>query len=114
MELRVQTAALQELPMCAPFDDASPVYDQDDIRGEDCAEPVRDCERGPVAHQRIERRLDQSFRPRIQRARGLIENQDSWILQNDASDGDALLFATRQLEAAFSDDRLVSLGKLHD
>src|SRR3954454_5536480 len=53
IELLVQSTLSQQFVMCSPFDDASPVHDQDHIRGQDRAQPVRDRERRSIAHQRI-------------------------------------------------------------
>ena len=47
--------------MCSPLHDPAPVHDQNHIRCQDRAESVRDCERGPVSHQRVECCLNQPF-----------------------------------------------------
>ena len=47
--------------MCSPLHNAAAVHHQDHIRGQDRAESVRDCERGPVSHQRVECCLNQPF-----------------------------------------------------
>jgi hypothetical protein len=72
IELRVQTASFQQIIMCSPLHDPAPVHDQNHIRRQDRAEPVRDCERGLVSHQRVECCLNQPFCPCVQRARGLV------------------------------------------
>ncbi len=48
---------------------------------------------------------------RIERARRLVEDQDARRLEDRARDGDALLLAAGELEAALADRRRVALGQ---
>ena len=64
--------------------------------------------------RRSNARLDQPLADRVERGRGLVEDQDPRVLQQHAGDRDALLLAARQLVAALADDRVVALGQLHD
>lgn len=45
---------------------------------------------------------------------GFIVDEEAWVAQERASDGDALLFATAQFEAAFADGRLEAVGHSRD
>jgi hypothetical protein len=47
--------------MCPSFDNAPPIHNQNDICGQNSAEPMGDRERRSIAHQWVERRLNQSF-----------------------------------------------------
>jgi hypothetical protein len=49
----------------------------------------------------VECLLDESLSS-VQRAGGLVEQQDGWLLEQNAGDGDALVLAARELHAALS------------
>ena len=51
---------------------------------------------------------------RIERARRLVEDQDARRLEDRAGDGDTLLLAAGELEAALADRRRVALGQSGD
>eukprot|EP00958_Prasinococcus_capsulatus_P018496 scaffold2162_cov398-Prasinococcus_capsulatus_cf.AAC.25 len=82
----------------------------DSYRGE----AVRDDERGAVVHERVERRLHQRLRLRVQRGGGLVQQHAGRILDHRARDGDALLLAAAQLRAALSHRRVVPSGQPRD
>src|SRR5207245_8692845 len=62
----------------------------------------------------LELRLDRLFGARIERRGGLVEDQNSWILEERARDGDALLLAAGEFQSAFTDHRLVAGRQRHD
>ena len=62
--------------------------------------PMRYDERGPTFHDFIERAHDFRFRIRIERARGLIENENWWVFEKRTSDRQALTFTARERTAA--------------
>src|SRR6185295_10245057 len=64
--------------------------------------------------QASERLLDDQFRIGIERARGFVEDQDAWILENRARDRQPLTFPSRKPVAALPDDRVVAIGKRGD
>src|SRR4051812_19469375 len=55
-----------------------------------------------------------SFSEGVERRGRLVEDKDRRPLQNRARDGDALLFASRKLEAALADRGLVAVGEKAD
>ena len=59
--------------------------------------------------QRAESVANQRFTLAVQARRRFIENEDSWIGEHGARDGDALALTARQLHAALADDRVVAL-----
>src|SRR5262249_34072878 len=75
---------------------------------------MRDDERRAAYRDALELRLDRLFRARIERRGRLVEDQNSWILEERARDGDALLLAARKLEPALTDHRLVARRQSHD
>ena len=100
--------------MCSPFDDAPPVHDQDHIRRED---RMSRCAIASVVRLRISRSSAYTINSTDLVSSALVASSKSKILrilENDASDCHALLFTARQLEAAFADNRLVSLGEFHN
>ena len=50
----------------------------------------------------------------VERRRGLVEDEDPRVLEQDPRDRDALLLAARELVAALADHRVVALGQLDD
>src|SRR5690349_2780415 len=69
---------------------------------------MRDDERRAADRDALELRLDRLFGARIERRGGLVEDQNSWILEQRARDRYALLFAARELESALTYHRLVA------
>jgi hypothetical protein len=59
-------------------------------------------------HQRRELVLDRELDLAVERRRGLVEDQDGSVFQDDARQGDALALAARELDAALADVRLVA------
>src|SRR5882672_872060 len=75
-EPRIQRAALQELRVGAARDDAAVVDDDGAVGFEHGGEPVRDYNRRAVLHQALERLLHRELARGVERARGLVEQQD--------------------------------------
>src|SRR4051794_20159307 len=97
-------AALRPQPRmgAALCDDAT--VEHDDLVGPDHGgEAVRDHERGAPPADAVERVLDLFLREGVERRGRLVEHQDRRAFQNRARDGDALLLAARQLQAALAD-----------
>jgi len=89
--------------MAARLDEATRIQDQDAIGVDDRRQPVRDDQRRATAGNLVELCLDQAFGARIQRRRGLVENEQRRVFQQGARDRDTLLFAAGKLEPAFAD-----------
>ena len=70
--------------------------------------------RGAVLRHLVERVLDLLLGVAVERARGLVEDQDRRPLEDGAGDGDALLLAAGELEAALAHHGAVALGQLGD
>jgi len=77
--------------MRAALDDPPPVHDEDHVRLQDRRQPVRDRDRRPAVHQRLEGRLDEPLRRGVERRGRLVQDQDRRILQDDPGDREALL-----------------------
>mmetsp|Transcript_15261 Transcript_15261/g.41812 ORF Transcript_15261/g.41812 Transcript_15261/m.41812 type:complete len:223 (+) Transcript_15261:118-786(+) len=77
-------------------------------------EAMRHHERRTVHHQGIYRLLHEVFRFRIQRRRGLIQQEHAGIVEESTGNGHALLLSARKPDAALTHDCVVTLGEVHD
>src|SRR5207248_3110708 len=68
----------------------------------------------PPRQQRRHRRLDELLTLRVQVARRLVEDEDLRVREDRPGDGQPLLLAARELDAALADERFVALGQLDD
>ena len=62
----------------------------------------------------VERRLDLALGVDVERRGRLVEDEDRRRLEHGAGDGDALLLAARELQAALADLGLVAVGQALD
>ena len=79
-----------------PAPPARPDPSRGSDRHDERRQAMRDHESGAAEHQLVERIEDDGFGLRIDRGRGLVENQDRRVLQERARDADALAFASRR------------------
>ena len=75
---------------------------------------MRNADDGPVFGQRVNGRLDFSFRFGIERGCRFVENQDGRIAHEGSSDGDALPLALGKIGPAFAHFSVVAQRKLRD
>ena len=73
-----------------------------------------DHEGGPAGEQRRHRGLDELLAFRVQVAGGFVEDQDLGRREDRPGDGQPLLLAAGELDAALADERLVLFGKFDD
>ena len=66
---------------------------------------------GPALFQVVQNDL---LRPGVHRRDGVIKDQDGRVLQQGAGDGDALLLAARDGDAALAEDGLIAVLEIHD
>src|SRR6266508_6721220 len=86
VERRVQPALFDQVVVAAALDDAAVVEDQDQVGGEHGRQPVRDDERRPPGEERAQRGLDVLLGDGVEVGRGLVEDQDARILEDDPGD----------------------------
>mmetsp|Transcript_29095 Transcript_29095/g.94889 ORF Transcript_29095/g.94889 Transcript_29095/m.94889 type:complete len:255 (+) Transcript_29095:114-878(+) len=115
-QLPVMPVERKELAMGALLHDATLVHHHDLVRVLDRGQPVRDHDRGaPLGlEQLVQRRLHHALALRVQRAGGLVQQQDGRVPQDGARDAHALLLPARDAPAAQADARLVPLRHGHD
>jgi hypothetical protein len=75
---------------------------------------MSDDDRRPTRSGLIQRILDNPLRLRVERAGGLVEEQNGRVGDDRARDGDALLLAAGEQEPALADGRVVALGERSD
>ena len=100
--------------MRAALDDHALVEHDDLVGADDGGEPVRDHQRGAALGHALERVLDFLLGVAVERRGRLVEQQDRRRLQDGAGDGDALLLAAGELQAALADLGLVALRRQAD
>ena len=83
----------------------------DDVSVANGREPVCDDDDGPAVHQSMERLQKIGLGPLIERRRGFVQQQDWRVLQEGAGQGDTLLLSDRELTAAITDRREVTVRK---
>ena len=76
--------------MRALLDDAPPIYGDDLVSMANCTEPVRNDDHGSARAYGLHVPLNDAFGLEIERARGLVENENAWVGEQRASDGDPL------------------------
>src|SRR5436309_900129 len=106
----VQAVGGQQVAMRATLDDAPLRQHDDEVRVLHGGEPVRDDEHRAMRHQTVDRLLHQPLGLGVERAGGLIENEDRWIAQQRARNRDPLALAAAQPGAAFAEHRAIALG----
>jgi hypothetical protein len=113
-ELAVETHSAHQVLVPAALHDPPLVHHLDAVRLDHRREPVRDDDRRAAPHQPLEGLLDERLAPGVERARGLVEDEDPGILQHGPRDRDPLPLPARELDAALADQRVVTSGKAAD
>src|SRR5262249_6261554 len=109
IEPRVEPATGEELRVRSALDDPSVVHHEDQLRAQHGAEAVRDHQTAAAGEDRLERVADQRLGARVERGRGLVEDQEWRIAEYDPRERQALALATRELVAAFAHERVETL-----
>ena len=86
----------------------------DAVRDVDQRRLVRDRDDRELAAQRLERPADGRLGVRIERARGLVEDQHASAVREGAREHHALALAARELAAALADDRVQAFRQARD
>ena len=72
---------------------------------------VGDDQRGAALHQLVQRLLHQPFAFGVERAGGLVEQQDGGVAQHGPGDGDALALAAGEPHAALAEEGVEAFGQ---
>ncbi len=96
------------------LDNAATVHDQDVVGIDDGRKSVRNDQAGVVGGRFAQGNQDGLLGMGIETGGGLVKDQYPRILEYRAGDGNALLFTTRQLQAALADDGVITLRQVRD
>src|SRR4029079_17943508 len=91
VQVVVEAALGEERLVRALFHDPAVVHDQDRIGVADGRQPMGDDEARPAQHQLVHGALDEDLGPRVDGARGLVEDEDPPIGKERPGDGQQLL-----------------------
>src|SRR5205807_3822214 len=114
VERTVHATAGHQLRMTAFFDKAAAIEDENTIHMAQRREPVRNDEGRSSPRQLLQGlpNLDLGFG--IDVGRGLVEDDDWWIFQEDSGDRDALLLPDGKFHASLADPGFVLLGQFRN
>src|SRR5215217_8246996 len=94
MEAAVDATGGDQLVVAPFLGDACFVDDNDAVGVLDGGQAVGDDQRGAALGQFHEGLLDGPLRFRVERGGGFVQDEDGWILDEHAGDGEALLLPT--------------------
>ena len=110
----VQRVRAHQRVVSSRGDDAAALHHGDAICMANGGEAMRDDEHGAPLHQPLECQLHHALALRVERAGGLVEQQDRTVGQNRAGDRQALPLPARQTNAPLSEERVVAIGQRVD
>src|SRR5882724_7177219 len=90
------------------------VHDDDLVRAHDRREAVRDHDRRRALDDAIDGSVHQALRFAVERARGLVQDQDRRVRDDRAGDRHALALAAREAGPAVAHRRVVPIGQRHN
>ena len=100
--------------MCARLQDMAVAHDHDLVRILDGGEPVGHHEAGAALHEPVEGMLDMQLRAGVDVRRGLVEDQDGGLGEEDARDAEELALAGGKRGRVPAEHGVVALGELLD
>ena len=100
--------------MGAVLDDGSVLDGEDDVGVADGGEAMRDRDGGSALDERLKRLLDDALAFGVQRRRGLVEDQNRWVLEDHARDGQSLALPTGESVAALAHHRVIAVLQRKD
>ena len=114
IKLMVSALLLQQIVVVSTFDNFPLLQDHNGLGIADCREPVGDDEDCPACHKTIHTLFNELFRPGIDRAGGLVQNQDRRIGAGGTGNIEELPLPLAQAAAVAGEDGLITLGKVAD
>ena len=110
MQIGVTPVQRQQFGVAAALDDASGFQCDDGVALADGRQSVGDDDHGAPCRDGGKVGLDDLLALGIERAGGLIQNQDTRVGYQRAGDGEALALAAREVGAALLDGCVIALG----
>ena len=114
MEVLVVASLLDELFVCALFDDLSFVEDVDFVGVLDGGQAVGDGDGGACTHESLKGFLYESLALGVEGAGGFVKDEDGRVLEDGTGDGDALALTAAETAAAVADVCVVAVLALED
>src|SRR5207249_5435683 len=114
VESGVRLVGRQEFGVAAHGLHRPAVHDHDFVRVEHGGQAVSDHDRRRPLDHSVDGLLDQALGLAVERAGGLVEDQDLWVRDDRAGDGDTLALSARQANPPVADHRVVPVGERHD
>lgn len=102
VEVGASLALGQQLAVGAFLEDGAALDDGDRVAVLDGGEAMGHHDGGAPHHDPVQRVLHDLLRVRVQRAGGLVQQQNARVLQNGPRDGDPLLLPSRQLHSSLA------------
>ena len=97
--------------MDTALDDPSLIQHENQVCIPHRSQPMRNDDAGASRERASQAAQDASLGMRVHRAESVIEDKDRWILRQGAGNGSSLLLTSREIDAPFADQRLVTLGQ---
>src|SRR2546425_789030 len=104
----------QDLGVAADRLHGPAVHDDDLVSAHDRREAVGDHDRRRALDHAVDGPMHQALRLAVERARGLVQDQDRGVRDDRAGDCHALALAAREAGPAVADHRVVPVGQRHD
>src|ERR1700732_1670127 len=114
MEVCIPPGCMDQFVVGAIFDDASTLDRKNAISPAHCGKPMGDNENGTAFADSAHVVLDDALALVIERAGGLVENQNAGIGHQGTGNSDALPLTARETAPTLADDGVVALGKFEN
>ena len=113
-KLRIERRVEKEIGVTALRDDTALLEHDNAVGLLHGSEAVSDDQRGAILRRIVQRPLHQPFAGSIERAGGLVKQQDRRILQDRACDRDALMLSAKEPYPTLTEKRVVALRQFFD
>src|SRR5258706_6185068 len=114
MQHGIAPALPDEVVVTAILDDLAALDGDDAVGQTPRGEPVGDDQDRPAGTDLAHVLLDDSLALVVERAGGLVEDQDPWAGSKRSRDGNALTLTAREQDAPIADRRVIALRQLED
>ena len=100
--------------MCPGFDHDAAVQHNDSVGEMQGRLPVGDQQRRSTGHDSAQRAVDSSLDARVNRAGGVVEDEDPWVVEDRARQGDPLTLTAGEGQPTLPDGSVIPARELLD